>query len=56
MKLQDYSFSKESRKDISLVDFINDVTKIINFVRGLIQSRINNNILKIRYNPTKTIL
>ncbi len=33
MKLQDYSFSKESRKDISLVDFINDVTKIINFGR-----------------------
>ncbi len=31
--MQEYTFSKESRKDISLVDFINDINKIINFGR-----------------------
>ncbi len=33
MKLVEYQFSKESRKDTSLVDFINDINKIINFGR-----------------------
>lgn len=31
--MQEYQFSKDSRKDISLVDFINDINKIINFGR-----------------------
>lgn len=38
MRLQDYEFSKEVRKDLSLVDFLNDLTKIIN--NGRYQLRI----------------
>lgn len=33
MKVEEYSFSKESRKDTALVDFINAISKIINFGR-----------------------
>jgi hypothetical protein len=33
MKLQEYQFNKDTRKDISLVDFINDVNKIVNLGR-----------------------
>jgi hypothetical protein len=42
MKLQDYSFSQASRKDNALVDFINDVCKILNF--GRYQLRISSEI------------
>ena len=30
MKIQEYQFSKDSRKDTALVDFINDATKLLN--------------------------
>lgn len=33
MKLQEYTFNQNTRKDLSLVDFLNDIIKIINFGR-----------------------
>lgn len=33
IKIQEYEFSKSTRKDLSLVDFINDVSRIINLGR-----------------------
>lgn len=33
MKIQDFTFSRETRKDTALVDFINDINKIINLGR-----------------------
>lgn len=33
IKIQDYEFSKNTRQDKALVDFLNDITKIINYSR-----------------------